>query len=122
MKKDKNVKFGALFLLVVYFANLVPSFFLHHHDEEIVSYNEATSCEKSIFYSYSNEKCDHKTHLNKSQKSCLLCDYHFSSPHFLEFSFYKFLNYSFKNTHSSLAKDYSFETFSLVSNRGPPTA
>jgi hypothetical protein len=121
LKKKKDIHLRGLILLLIYIISNSPAVLFHHHDNKIVTFNKATACEKTIYYSVFKGKCEHKAHLTKSIKKCSLCENHTLTPHFSEFSFCNFFKLSFHRSYSIATFDYKFANTSIVSNRGPPT-
>ncbi len=68
---------GTLLLLLFFLISISPSFIVHHHhDEDIISYDKATQCEKAIYYGAELGSCHHKTHLTKIHSVCWLCQFY----------------------------------------------
>ncbi len=121
MKKSHNIHYKALLLLLAYLFSNSSSILFHHHKLNIASYEKATPCEKSIYYSHKDNNCQHKTHITITDEKCSLCDHHTVSPH----SFQTFLTAYFSKEITSgylkVFEHYYFQVPSTFSNRGPPS-
>jgi hypothetical protein len=122
MLKKGGISIKAIFLLLIYLVINMPFALFHHHENEIVAYDEATPCEKSIYFKNAVDTCDHDSHVSKSSERCLLCEHHVATPHVL---FYTFISISFTEKkeicHNQTTTDFIFQTSYIASNKGPPT-
>lgn len=76
-RKKYNV-FTRSLALLLYLVSIFPTILLHQHDRPIVAYQNATACEKTIYYrGHASEKCHHDKHISSANLKCKNCD-HFS--------------------------------------------
>lgn len=120
MKNNTNIKSSAWLLLLIYIFSINPAILFHHHNENRVAYEKATSCEKAIFYGDKSGKCTHKNHISKASEKCSLCDNHNLSAHIVELPFFNFVTLECKMVYDldviNLITYFSNQTF----NKGPP--
>ncbi len=120
MFKKGKINISALLLLLIYIFSNIPFALLHQHNDHIVTYENANSCEKSIYYGSQKNGCRHSSHLFKSIKHCKLCEKHIITPHLQE----KHKDYSFIKTQFRSYIIVAFELptliFTTTSSRGPP--
>lgn len=123
MKNKKYTQLASIFLLLIYFMGLVPSMLIHHHEENRIPFEQATQCEKAIYYGDVIGACHHHQHVTKELPSCWICDHHLLS-HQLFFhhadEFHAQL-YSFKNYFFYYTKIYPTPLHHFF-NKGPPLA
>ena len=93
----------------------------HHHNHEKVVYENATSCEKNIYFGDKSGKCEHNSHISKAIEKCFLCDHHNLASHLLETPFLKFFKIEFPCTYVLSSASFNSNSTSEASNRGPPT-
>jgi len=79
----QTAKSLGVFFLVLYVLAISPLFWSHHHDF-VVSYQDATPCEKVIYYGDNAHGCHHQSHFTKQEKHCFFCDYHVYFHHLQE--------------------------------------
>jgi hypothetical protein len=120
LKKRHKISHKALLLLLVYLFSNTPSILFHHHTLEI-AYENATSCEKAIYYSEKDGNCSHKTHISKASEKCGLCDDHTVSPHSSQTFSTKYFSREFSGRYLQVSENYYFQTPSTFCNRGPPS-
>jgi hypothetical protein len=121
LKKRQDINFKALSLLLVYLISNSPSILFHHHASDSPSYEHATPCEKTIYYSNKGSSCHHKAHISKAAEKCFLCDNHTISPHAPQAYFFYFFNSVKPSVYSENNSDFYSSSPSLFANRGPPS-
>lgn len=120
MKKQNYIAFKAVLLLLIYLFSNSPMILFHHHDIKIVSYEQATPCEKSIYYAEHVGRCNHKAHISNEKEKCCLCDQHTLSPYFIQKHFNAFYCNEIKSEYQTIASIYFLQIPSSFANRGPP--
>ncbi len=120
LKKRNDIKFIAILLLLIYLFSNSSSVLFHNHKFEIASYEKASSCEKTIYYSNKSEKCHHKIHLSLANKKCSLCDNHTFCPHLPQTFYTGFFNKVVSKNYLYKVNTYFFLSPPVFSNRGPP--
>ena len=122
MMKKRDIKQAkALLLLLIYLFSNSPAILFHHHDNEIVSCKKDSSYKTSVYNEDNEHHCNHSAHLNKLPEKCSLCDHHTISPHCVLTLWTCFFSKKISEEHLDNKENYSFQTPSAVSNRGPPT-
>jgi hypothetical protein len=121
LEKKHYIRFNTLLLLLIYLFSNSPSILFHHHNFSITSYDKATACEKSIYYSEKSTDCNHQTHLFETTEKCLLCDQHTVSPHAAQKLFSFFFNEVGQICYANDIKIYFSLPLSGFGNRGPPS-
>lgn len=76
MKSHQKKHIIGVLLLCLYISCYVPSMEIFHHHSQAIEYAYADRCELTIYYSYADEGCAHKTHLTENRKLCYLCEHH----------------------------------------------
>lgn len=123
LKKDINKKIAGYSLVMLYIIGIIPSLLIHHHDENIVPFEQATICEKVIYYGEPENICQHKHHVSKVQQDCWLCDHHTVTPQILfDFAFHIEPLSVVSVQYSSYYQSVHSATVAHSSNRGPPIA
>jgi len=94
---------------------------IHHHENNIVAYERASCCEKTIYYHSGHHSCGHREHISKPIEKCFLCDHHSTALFTFDFAIFSFFKDSFIPTffdfHESKLVDFSI----LFFNKGPPS-
>jgi len=120
LKDKRNIKFAGLFLLLLYLFGNSPALMFHHHDE-IIAFEKATKCEKTVYYSDgSNSFCEHKAHLSKVLKKCFLCDNHCVSVHLFTAIQFVCINVEHRSEYTLYKANFYEATLPETQNRGPP--
>jgi len=70
--------------LLVYLFSSSPSILYHHHKTRYSTFQEASPCEKAIYYAAREGSCGHKAHFSEMPEKCPLCDHHTISAHYLQ--------------------------------------
>jgi hypothetical protein len=120
LKKQPAIQFRALLLLLVYLFSNSPSILFHHHKLEIASYENATTCEKVIYYSAQDGNCNHNKHISKAIEKCWLCDNHIVSPHSFQTFLTAYFSKEISGSYLHVSENYIFQVPSVFINRGPP--
>lgn len=92
----------------------------HHHNDDKVSFQKASACEKVVFYGYKNGICKHKNHFSRQLERCALCDHHNTSVHTVSTSFFSSFKEKTSFKHNIQGVNYIFTSTSETSDRGPP--
>lgn len=121
MKKRKLIQLKVILLLLIYLFSNIPTNLFHQHESEVPSYENATACEKSIYYSSKDGSCKHKSHLSEETEKCALCDKHLVSPHLFQLIFEKYFKKELVRDYFQATEGFYFQTSSSTSNRGPPS-
>ena len=121
LKKNRNINFTGLFLLLLYLFSNSPANLFHHHDYNIVAYDKADKCEKAIYYANKDGSCNHKHHITKSFEKCSLCDNHTVSVHTVFYPIFVCVNVIATTEHHPYNVSFYSLSTSETSNRGPPT-
>lgn len=117
MNKKTKIYFPALGLLLLYLFSMVPMVLIHHHEHQAVSFFDADSCQKAIYYGVQD---NHEGHLSQIQDKCLLCDHHTPPPQLLFETRFSFITTTF---HAEYFCGYeSLHSIDLIgnSNKDPP--
>ncbi len=120
LKRTCKIEVKAILLLLIYVFSNSPSNLFHEHHLEIASFEEASSCEKSIYYSDLDGHCAHSEHISKSVEKCCLCDNHTAPQQTTTALTTEFFLKEFSETSFPLYENYFAHVPSTFSNRGPP--
>ena len=98
-----------------------PSFLLHHHNNRIVSFEEANPCERAVFYEAKDGSCTHPIHVSKTIEKCKLCETHTASPHLLTETHFEVIPLGFKiAVNPRVVSKYNLAHY-VHANKGPPS-
>lgn len=105
---------------MVYLFGSSPFVLFHHHENEIVTYEDADACQRAVYYGETDEDHHHSQHISKVVNDCPLCDLHtltLSLPPVAQFK-------TFKKTVSEISDFCRPQFLSIYSHsslsRGPP--
>ena len=121
MKTHRSVKIQGWFLLLLYIFSNSPFIKYHHHNYQIADFEQANSCEKLIYFDYSDQECHHKDHIVKDISKCPLDDNHLTVPGFISSCFFNFTEHSNVKPAYNYSDFRTFLRYSENSNRGPPS-
>jgi len=121
LKKNPNINFTGLFLLLLYLFSNSPAILFHHHDNNIVAYSNADQCEKAIYYPDKDDSCNHKQHVTETFEKCSLCDKHTLSAHTICSPLFDGVDVIITCEHNPYNVGFHSLPISETSNRGPPT-
>lgn len=121
MKKLHRIQWKAFLLLLVYLFSIHPGIVFHHHKLDTATCKKSTDCKKSVFFSYKDGNCTHKTHVAKANEKCWLCDNHTISTHDVQTRVNKYFSYPISGSYLQISKKYCHQAPSNFANRGPPS-
>jgi hypothetical protein len=120
LNKKRNTKYSAIILLLFYAIGIWPTVVFHDHDHGVVAFEQATPCQKNIYYGSDSHHCGHQQHFSQPVEKCFLCDHHSSAFYTFEppiFTFFKqHCATKYHGFHRSFLSHYTALTF----NKGPP--
>jgi hypothetical protein len=121
LKQQQQISIKAFFMLIIYLISISPIMLFHDHSSAVVSYEQATNCEKAIFYGQAKADSSHSSHIHASEIKCSLCDNHTASTHLFSFSLIElFKQHSYKS-YFTATSSYTYTGTLALSSRGPPT-
>jgi hypothetical protein len=122
LNKKRNIKLSPIILLIIYAVSMYPTivFHKHEHEHEIVAYEDATACEKTIYYGEDSHHCGHEKHISEKDDQCSLSDHHFFALYPFEFSVFRFCKAHFTLQYYDFYKSALANYSSLYFNKGPP--
>lgn len=108
-------------MLFLYFIGISTSLIVHHHEDHIVPFEQATQCEKAIFYGSTKNVCHHKEHISIAFHKCWLCEHIIVTPHLLATNDCElFIEKIFFPQHFIDSKRNQSISQNHTLNRGPP--
>ena len=120
LSKKNTILFKAALLLFIYIFSIAPSFVIHNHKKNVVAIENATACEKKIFFGIKVGACKHESHITEVSKKCSLCDDHISTAYCIELYNYSFSTLFFSKNNSTALCNYKHNSSPYFTNRGPP--
>jgi hypothetical protein len=106
--------------MLLYVTSIFPITLFHQHQRNIVAYEAADDCDKTIYYNVYNTDCGHKNHISTTLEKCSICDHHSTvlyTNQFFNFSFTKLkININYIDFYSVLLARFT----PLYFNKGPP--
>jgi hypothetical protein len=118
-----KINIGAVLLLLIYIiGNSLFLVFHNHTPPATISYEKSNLCEKSIYYSFSKLKCEHKSHISVTHKKCLLCDNHFTLTYVFNLNSFYFIALLVGILIFGYTGNVSANSILKLNNKGPPFA
>lgn len=125
MKARNNNQIIGTWLLLLYLFSLTPVFLFHQHDHkhqhDIVAFEQANDCEKTVYYAGRSVACHDKAHIGKQLEKCKFCADHTSIS---TATIPSFPSYYIPKKDNSLALSFQeksgIASISISAGRGPP--